>query len=39
MVVAQRTGRRSSRAAAWGATAWLLLYIFDAKRALRRLRG
>jgi predicted O-methyltransferase YrrM len=39
MVVAQRTGRRSPRAAAWGATAWLLLYIFDAKRALRRLRG
>ena len=38
MVVAQRTGGRSPRAAAWGATAWLLLYIFDAKRALRRLR-
>ena len=38
MVVAQRTGRRSPRAAAWGAMAGLLLYIFDAKRALRRLR-
>jgi MMP 1-O-methyltransferase len=38
MVVARRTGRRSPRAAAWGATAGLLLYIFDAKRALRRLR-
>ena len=38
MVVAQRTGRRSPGAAAWGATAWLLLYIFDAKQALRRLR-
>ena len=38
MVVAQRTARRSPRAAAWGATAGLLLYIFDAKRALRRLR-
>lgn len=38
MVVAQRTGRRSPRAAAWGATVGLLLYIFDAKRALRRLR-
>jgi predicted O-methyltransferase YrrM len=38
MVVARRTGRRSPRAAAWGATVGLLLYIFDAKRALRRLR-
>jgi predicted O-methyltransferase YrrM len=38
MVVAQRTARRSPRAAAWGAMAGLLLYIFDAKRALRRLR-
>ena len=38
MIVARRTGRRSPRAAAWGATAGLLLYIFDAKRALRRLR-
>ena len=38
MVVAQRTGRRGLRAAAWGATAASLLYIFDAKRALRRLR-
>jgi len=38
MVVAHRTGRRGPRAAVWGATAGLLLYIFDAKRALRRLR-
>ena len=38
MIVARRTGRRSPRAAAWGATVGLLLYIFDAKRALRRLR-
>ena len=38
MVVAQRTARRSPRAALWGATAGLLLYIFDGKRALRRLR-
>ena len=38
MVAAQRTARRSPRATVWGATAWLLLYIFDAKRALRRLR-
>lgn len=38
MVVAQRTAHRSLRAALWGATAGLLLYIFDAKRALRRLR-
>ena len=37
MVVAQRTGRRSPRAATWGVAARLLLYIFDAKRALRRL--
>lgn len=38
MVVARRTGGRGLLAAVWGATAWLLLYIFDAKRALRRLR-
>jgi MMP 1-O-methyltransferase len=38
MVVAQRTAGRSPRAAAWGMTAGLLLYIFDAKRALRRPR-
>ena len=38
MVVAQRTAHRSPSAAAWGATAELLLYIFDAKRAWRRLR-
>jgi predicted O-methyltransferase YrrM len=38
MVVAHRTRGRGPRAAVWGATAWLLLYIFDGKRALRRLR-
>ena len=38
MVVAHRTGGRGPLAAVWGATASLLLYIFDAKRALRRLR-
>jgi predicted O-methyltransferase YrrM len=38
MVVAHRTRGRGPLAAVWGATAWLLLYIFDAKRALRRLR-
>ncbi len=37
MLVARRTARRSATAAIWGATAGLLLYIFDAKRALRRL--
>jgi MMP 1-O-methyltransferase len=38
MIVAHRTRGRGPLAAVWGATAWLLLYIFDAKRALRRLR-
>ena len=38
MIVAHRTGGRGPLAAVWGATAWLLLYIFDAKRALRLLR-
>lgn len=38
MAVAQRTGGRSPSAAAWGAMAWLLLYIFDGKHALRQLR-
>jgi predicted O-methyltransferase YrrM len=38
MVVAHRTRGRGPLAAVWGATAWLLLYTFDAKRALRRLR-
>jgi predicted O-methyltransferase YrrM len=38
MIVAHRTRGRGPLAAVWGATAWLLLYTFDAKRALRRLR-
>ena len=39
MVVAQRTARRSRRAALWGAAAAILLYIYDGKRALRRIKG
>ena len=38
MLVARRTAQRSARAALWGATAAVLLYLYDAKRALRRLR-
>jgi predicted O-methyltransferase YrrM len=38
MVIAQRTGRRSRRAALWGATAAILLYVYDGKRALGRMR-
>ena len=38
MLVARRTARRGGRAAVWGAIAGLLLYIFDAKRAVRRRR-
>jgi predicted O-methyltransferase YrrM len=38
MMIAQRTARRSRRAALWGATAASLLYIYDGKRALRRVR-
>jgi predicted O-methyltransferase YrrM len=37
MVVARRTRRRGWRSASWGTTAGLLLYLYDAKRALRRL--
>ncbi len=36
MVVARRTRRRDVRSAAWGRFAGLLLYLYDAKRALRR---
>jgi MMP 1-O-methyltransferase len=39
MLVAQRTARRSARAAVWGVTAGLLLCVYDGKRALRRLRS
>jgi predicted O-methyltransferase YrrM len=38
MIVARRTARRSPRAALWSHTAALLLYLYDAKRLLRRLR-
>ena len=38
MLVARRTARRSPRAALWAFTAAVLLYIYDAKRVLRRLR-
>ena len=38
MVVARRTVRRSPRAALWGTTAGVLLYLYDGKRALRQLR-
>jgi MMP 1-O-methyltransferase len=39
MVVARRTVRRSPRAALWGTTAAILLYLYDGKRALRQVRG
>lgn len=38
MLVARRTARRSPRSALWALTAAVLLYIYDAKRVLRRLR-
>jgi predicted O-methyltransferase YrrM len=38
MVVARRTVRRGLRAALWGTTAGILLYLYDGKRALRRMR-
>jgi MMP 1-O-methyltransferase len=38
MLVARRTAHRGPRAAIWGTTAGLLLYLYDCKRALRRLR-
>jgi predicted O-methyltransferase YrrM len=38
MLVAERTAHRSPGAAIWGTTAGLLLYLYDCKRALRRLR-
>lgn len=39
MVVARRTVRRGPRAALWGRTAAILLYLYDGKRAIRRMRG
>lgn len=38
MLVARRTARRSPGAALWALTAAILLYVYDAKRLLRRLR-
>jgi predicted O-methyltransferase YrrM len=38
MLVARRTARRNPRAALWALTAAMLLYLYDAKRVLRRLR-
>jgi MMP 1-O-methyltransferase len=38
MLVARRTARRSPRAALWSLTAAILLYLYDAKRVLHRLR-
>ena len=38
MLVARRTTRRSPRAALWALTAGILLYLYDVKRLLRRLR-
>ena len=38
MLVARRTARRNPRAALWSETAAILLYLYDAKRLLRRLR-
>jgi predicted O-methyltransferase YrrM len=38
MLVARRTARRGPRAALWSRTAAMLLYLYDAKQALRRLR-
>jgi predicted O-methyltransferase YrrM len=38
MLVARRMARRSARAALWSQTAAILLYLYDVKRLLRRLR-
>ena len=38
MAVARRTGRRNALGAVQGGVAWLLLFIYDAKAGLRRLR-
>jgi predicted O-methyltransferase YrrM len=39
MTVARRTGTRTARAAIWGPTAGVLLYLFDVKSALKRALG
>lgn len=39
MAMARRTHRRSLASAAWGFGAGLLLYLYDVKRLLRRVRG
>lgn len=38
MIVARRTSRRSALAALWSTTAGVLLYVYDIKRGLKRLR-
>ena len=38
MMVARRTAARSWTSAAWSLTAWLLLYVYDGKAWLRRVR-
>jgi predicted O-methyltransferase YrrM len=38
MTVARKTARRGFRGALWGTTAWLLLYLYDAKTVLRAAR-
>jgi predicted O-methyltransferase YrrM len=38
MIVARRTARRSARSALWSRTAASLLYLYDIKQALRRMR-
>ncbi len=38
MTVARRTGQRSVLAALWGASAWALLFVYDVKAGLRRLK-
>jgi MMP 1-O-methyltransferase len=38
MIVARRTARRGPRAALWGRTTDVLLYLYDVKRALKRVR-
>jgi hypothetical protein len=38
MLVARRTARRSPGSALWSRTAAILLYLYDIKQALRRVR-
>jgi hypothetical protein len=38
MIVARRTTRRGTRAALWSTMAGVLLYVYDIKRAVKRVR-